>query len=382
MTVALLTGLLLSCTLTIGAPAHAAGSARTPTATPGVYTDIPIQETGRIERVLDGDTFRFVPDGAADWIKVRLLGVNTPEVTGFNNIHFEKNMCGGQEALRLLEGVLPVGTRVQLRSASKDSSNRGRILRYAFAFNDATGQYDIDVQAIVAESGLAMWFTLDDEAALSFPYRVLIDQAQRAGRGIWTPTFCGPVEQPDANLSVIVSWDAPGGDQTNLNGEFVVVRNIGASTVDISGWLLRDSSLTSWYYLPQGTVLAPSDYRVVHVGSGTPGTPYPRDLYMGATAPLFPNTQNGAFLGDGAYLLDRSTAMRFYYEYPCVSGCTDPLKGQVRITKVNAVSRARTPAKRANEEYVASCCADNGGEVCIDELQAWRGRMRLRQKNP
>ena len=54
---------------------------------------------------------------------------------------------------------------MQLRANSKDSSNRGRSLRYVFAQNPKTGEYDIDVQAQVAESGLAMWFTIDQEAA-------------------------------------------------------------------------------------------------------------------------------------------------------------------------------------------------------------------------
>lgn len=316
------------------------------------YTDIPIQETGRVDHVLDGDTFRFIADGSRDWVSVRLLGVNTPEVTGFNNVHFAKNMCGGQEALRQLQQILPVGTRVQLRSSKTESQNRGRALRYAFALNPATGAYDIDVQAIIASSGLAMWFALDEEAALSYPYRVLIDEAQAAHRGIWSPTYCGPVEQADSSLSVVVSWDAPGIDQNNLNGEFVVVRNTGSSTVDVSGWLLRDSSLTSWFYFPQGSVLTPGDFRIVHVGSGTPGSPDPHDLYIGSSVPLFPNTTDGAFLGDGAYLLDHATAVRFHDEYPCRSDCTDPLQGVLKIVQVNAKSHGTSLARRANQEYV------------------------------
>ncbi len=324
-------------------------SAREPS---GSYTDIPIQETGRVESILDGDTFRFVEDGASSWVKIRLLGVNTPEVTGFNNIHFAEDMCAGQEALRLLAGIIPPGSRVQLRSQSKASSNRGRSLRYVFAYNPRSGAYDIDVQAKVAESGLAMWFTIDEESALSYPYRLIVQQAQRGGRGIWDPYHCGPVEQPDARIRLTVVWDAPGSDQSNLNGESVIVRNVGAADVDLSGWLLRDTSLTAWFYFPQGTVLQAGDYRVVHVGSGTTGQPDRRDLYMGSVTPLFPNTQDGKFLGDGAYLLDRKTAVRFYDEYPCITDCTDPLAGVVVIGKVNARSRSKLPSRAANEEFI------------------------------
>jgi len=60
----------------------------------------------------------------------------------------------------------------------------------------------------------------------------------------------------------------------------------------------------------------------------------------------------GLFLGDGAYLLDRNTAMRSYNEYPCVLDCSDPLQGVLRITEVNPVATAKRVAKRANQEYV------------------------------
>lgn len=323
-----------------------------PTA-PAGYASIPIQETGKVVSDLDGDTFRFLEDGASQWVKVRLLGVNTPEVTGFNNIHFDENMCGGQEALHLLASIMPPGTRVQLRSNSKDASNRGRILRYVFAFNPASDAYDIDVQGAIAESGLAMWFAIDEEANLSQPYRLAINRAQQAGRGIWDPNHCGPAEQPDAKVKLTVSWDAPGQDNQNLNGEFVVVRNVGAVPVDLSGWLLRDSSLTAWFHYPAGSVLAPGDYYVMHVGSGTAGQPTAHDLYIGSSEPLFPNPQPGQFLGDGAYLLDKRTSVRFYDEYPCLVDCSnDPLVGRVKIVDVNAKSKNRSAARAANEEYV------------------------------
>jgi micrococcal nuclease len=322
------------------------------TSAQGQYLEIPVQETGRVLVVADGDTFRFIPDGQTDYLTVRLLGVNTPEVRGFYNIHREKDMCGGVEATDVLKSVLPPGTRVQLRSLDPSSESVGRLQRYAFAWNPVTEQYDIDVQAVLAQSGLAMWFTVKNEPALSYQYRVMIAQAQLEGKGIWNPLYCGPVEQADAAVSVIANWDAPGNDNENINGEFVIVRNIGDKDVNLSGWLLRDSSLTAWFNLPEGTLLSPRDYRIVHAGVGQNGFPNPRDLYMGSVTALFPNPEPGKFLGDGAYLLDHNTAMRSYYEYPCVLDCSDPLQGVVRISAVNAVSTANTLAKRANEEYI------------------------------
>jgi micrococcal nuclease len=325
---------------------------------PTGYTDIPVQETGRVVEVLDGDTLTFAEDGTGQMSRIRLLGINAPEVTGPDFIHFPTDMCGGRAAEAALEQVLPKGTPVQLRAEHAESANRGRRLRYVFALNPVTGQYDRDVQQAIASAGLAMWFPIATEAALARPYRLLVDAAQGAALGIWDPSHCGPVEQPDARLSLVVVWNPSGSDQQNVNGEYVVVRNTAADPVDLSGWVLRDSSLNAWYTLPQNTILQPGDFRVVHVGSGTAGLPDNHDLYMGSAAPLFANTDSGAltdpsgFMGDGAYLLDRATAIRAYDEYPCPSSCSDPLQGKMRITLVNAKSTAASPARRANQEYV------------------------------
>jgi micrococcal nuclease len=317
------------------------------------YTQVPIQETGVVDVVADGDTIRFIENGSTDYMTVRLLGINTPEVRGFYNKNRDEDMCGAVAATDLLKSLLPPGWPVQLRSLNKGSVGLdGRAQRYAFAWNPTTGLYDTDVQAALSQAGLAMWFTLGHEAALSYNYRVLTAQAQQERRGIWNPEFCGPIEQPNASLSVIAHWNAAGNDNANPNGEYVIVRNTGLEPVDISGWLLRDSSLAYWFNFPNGSVLAPQDYRVVHAGIGNPGQPNPRDLYMGSPRALFANTASDRFMGDGAYLLDRSTAMRFWFEWPCVLDCTDPAQGKLKITKVNPFVTARKPSRAANQEYI------------------------------
>jgi endonuclease YncB( thermonuclease family) len=315
------------------------------------YRAIPIRETGTVVQVADGDTILFRADGSEEITRVRLLGINTPEVRGFEGQNFEADQCGGPQASELLARVLPPGTAVQLRSLNEDSASRGRLQRFAFAFNPASGEFDIDPQAIVARAGLAMWFTIRSEASLSATYRLLIEQAQLENLGIWNPEFCGPVEQPSAQLSVIVNWDAPGNDALNVNGESMIVRNIGSAPVDVSGWLLRDSSLEGWFTFPQGQVIEPNDYRVVFVGQGESRE---RSLYLGSPTPIFANVRYQPFIGDGAYLLDRATAVRAYFQYPCVLDCDqDPLLRRVAIT---AVQPFVTPGSRgvaaANQEYI------------------------------
>lgn len=336
-------------------PAHGVPAAPFPFPNPSTidYTQIPIQETGIVDVVADGDTIRFIENGASDFVTVRLIGINTPEVRGFYNRHRDEDMCGAVAATKLLQSLLPEGWPVQLRSL--DSSSTGvddRLRRYVFAWNPTTGAYDVDVQAELAAAGLAMWFTVPDEAALSFTYLALIQEAQRARRGIWDPTYCGPVEQPSASLSVIAHWNASRNDNANPNGEYVIVRNTGEDAVDLSGWLLRDSSLTSWFNFPEGSILAPDDFRVVHVGPGIAGYPNPRDLYMGSASAILANTSADRITGDGVYLLDRSTAIRAWYQWPCLIDCSDPAQGALKIVEVNPITTAKKPSRAANQEFI------------------------------
>ncbi len=328
-----------------GAVAHAAPS--TPFPFPDYstvdYTQVPIQETGVVDVVADGDTFRFIEDGSSSYVTVRLLGINTPEVRGFYNKNRDEDMCGAVAATGVLASLLPPGTPVQLRSLSKESAGLNyRPQRYAFAWNPATSQYDIDVQAELASAGLATLFTLSNEAALSYSYAVHVANAQAAGRGIWNPRFCGPPEQPDASISLIAHWNAGRNDNANPNGEYVIVRNTGGTVVDLSGWILRDSGSTAWFIFPNGSVLTPDDYRVVHVGQGTPGSPEPRDLYVGSTTALLANVARDRFTGDGVYLLDPSTAFRSWFDWPCVVDCMDPPKESSRSPTSTPSSRQRS----------------------------------------
>ena len=69
-----------------------------------------------------------------------------------------------------------------------------------------------------------------------------------ARSGIWDPYPFGH----DARVR-----DAPGVDQTSLNGEGVIVRNVGTTPIDLASAAARLFSLTSWFYFTPGSVLAP-----------------------------------------------------------------------------------------------------------------------------
>nr|WP_284013889.1 lamin tail domain-containing protein [Halobaculum sp. DT92] len=99
--------------------------------------------------------------------------------------------------------------------------------------------------------------------------------------------------------------DADGPDGENLNDEYVVVRNRGESSVDLSGWTLTDAAGFG-YRFPDGTTLAADATLTVHVGSGEDTD---TDLYWGRDRPTLNNDGETVTLRDasGAVVAERST---------------------------------------------------------------------------
>jgi hypothetical protein len=92
-----------------------------------------------------------------------------------------------------------------------------------------------------------------------------------------------------------LSFDPPGRDEDDLNGEWVLLADRSDLEADLSGWVLRDESSDHRYHFPAGTVLQPGGQVRVHTGSGNDGE---GDLFWGEDGPVW---NNG---GDTALLLD------------------------------------------------------------------------------
>ncbi|WP_436932433.1 lamin tail domain-containing protein [Halosimplex halobium] len=82
-----------------------------------------------------------------------------------------------------------------------------------------------------------------------------------------------------------VHADAAGDDQENLNDEYVVFRNTGDETLNLSGWTVADAA-DHTYTVPDGVTLAPNATVTLHTGSGTDTD---SDLYWGAGTPIWNN---------------------------------------------------------------------------------------------
>jgi endonuclease YncB( thermonuclease family) len=327
-------------------------------------------EGATVLRVVDGDTLivRNHETGTQD--RIRLLGINAPEIP--TSAH--PGECGGLTAKQILMDTLPVGTQVRLLSTDRNSKGKAqRPQRVVLAQNPRTGEFDQDIGWGMAERGYGLWFTVAKEPTMSPLYRRVIADAQSKGLGMWSGNTCGTeVDQPGALLEIRLHQ---GRQNRPLNDEWVVVRNNGAQPVDISGWTLRDSSNSGSYVFPGGSYLVPGDYRVVHSGTGTASLPEPRDVYASHRNRVFPYVgQDAAQFGDGAYLIDRNGNYRFWREYPCTTDCQDdPYKSALVIDDLSLGEKKGK--KRAQTQWVRLL---NRGSAthCLDGYRIETGNTR------
>jgi micrococcal nuclease len=129
---------------------------------------IPVGATeATVEFVHDGDTL-FLTDGR----KVRLLGVDTPEIGD----HLE---CYGDEATALLRSLLPEGTSVHVLADTQplDQYDRSLLLLW---LDDATF-----VNLELIEQGAAEAVVLEPNLLYAAEFETAEDAAQAGDLGLW-----------------------------------------------------------------------------------------------------------------------------------------------------------------------------------------------------
>jgi micrococcal nuclease len=321
------------------------------------WRNVQAWETAVVQRVVDGDTVIVNDEVTGAESRVRLLGINSPE----KPTKKKPGNCGGVQAQEWLTALLPEGTRVRLLSSDRASTGKSqRPQRVVLAYNDKTGDFDQDVAWGMAERGWGLWFTVPSEASMSSLYRAAIEGAQAKRIGMWDPELCGSIEQPDASLSLRISRG--NGDVAD---ETVTVRNTGGTTVDLTGWMLRDAGNAGWYTFPGGSLLTPGDYRTVHTGKGKDRKPTGHDVYRDRKKELYVDPgREPNLVGDGAYLLDKAGNFRSWREYPCTDRCAaDDGAGTLVIEDLSlGKNRGR---KRAQTQFIR--IANRGtAELCLD----------------
>jgi len=134
-----------------------------------------------VKRIVDGDTFELEVGS-----KVRLIGVNTPEITNGKTEYY------GQEAKQFTSDQL-LGREVVLFSDVGDTDRYGRLLRYVFVEPD-TQMFN---ERLVAE-GYANTMTVAPNVTYAERFVSLEREAREDGKGLWGIEEGSPSE-PEAD---------------------------------------------------------------------------------------------------------------------------------------------------------------------------------------
>lgn len=233
-------------------------------------------QTGTVVEAIDGDS--LLVDTGAEQVEVRLLGINTPE----------REECGAETATGTLAS-LAEGAEVTL---SWDELDRfGRALGYV-----DTG---VDLAAALVETGQAL--ALSDDHPRFADYAAAERAALAAGVGMWS-VRCEPSSSAQVRIAAL-TFDPPGPDGDDRNGEVVGLRNDGNDSVDLTGWVLRDESSRWRFAFPTGFTLAGQSGVLVRTGCGDDSA---EDLFWCATDPVWNNGGDTALLLDsGGNVVDR-----------------------------------------------------------------------------
>jgi micrococcal nuclease len=261
--------------------------ATTSTSSPKPPDLIPGAVLATVVGVTDGDTInvRF-EDRSVE--PVRLIGINSPE----------SGECMASEATSYLRDLID-GLHVGLVSDVSNRDQYNRLLRYIYLG-------DLFVNEELVRNGYALAHRYEPDTAWANVLDAAQTEAQESQVGMWSPTACGPA--PTASIQILeVVYDAPGDDNQNLNGEWVVIANSGTTPVELSGWSLKDESASHRYYFPSSFVLSPGSEVVIYTGCGGDSE---ASLYWCNTGSAVWNNS-----GDSAFLLDPNGNIADQWEY-------------------------------------------------------------------
>lgn len=138
--------------------------------------------TATVLRVVDGDTVDVVDD-ARGRLRVRVLGIDTPETKGTEE-------CWGRQATEFATATLMNRRVAVLGDASQDARDRyGRTLAYV-----ETDQGDYSVLAAAAGAARSYVFDVSRPPQRAGEIAAAEASARTAGRGLWGPPCFGETD--------------------------------------------------------------------------------------------------------------------------------------------------------------------------------------------
>ncbi len=146
-------------------------------------------ETGRVVRIVDGDSFVLALDGGEE-VSVRLSAIQAPRTA----LRAAKAWPYAYEAKAGLSALIK-GRTVQLFYGGETQDRFGRVIAQVYTIDNA-GQPDLWVQGEMIRLGLARVYSWKGELADMAALYALETQARDRGRGFWENEFYA-VRKPD-----------------------------------------------------------------------------------------------------------------------------------------------------------------------------------------
>lgn len=197
---------------------------------------------GVVSKVIDGDTVVL-----ANGQKVRYIGINSPEI----------NQPYGNEATGFNKRLV-IGKKVTVLFDAQEKDQYRRLLGYVY-------QGDRFINKEMIANGWAISESISPNVLHQQEFKDTEILAKKSCKGLWAD-ICMPVTKSCINIDSIRS-DASGVDGENLNDEWVVIENACTDSLDLTGWLLKDSSARNSYVF-KTFELSPQQIVKIHSGCG------------------------------------------------------------------------------------------------------------------
>ena len=156
----------------------------------------------RFVRVIDGDTFIAEIQKNGRWREetIRMIGIDSPET---NNSYGNHPVCYGKEATRYADSILNTSPRIWIESDKDDEDDFGRLLRYVWYENPASGNVSFLNEELVYEG-----YALAKDYRPNLTRQETLDQAEEDAisnaNGMWLPcdrtVTMDPTQESGENL--------------------------------------------------------------------------------------------------------------------------------------------------------------------------------------
>jgi micrococcal nuclease len=218
----------------------------------------------RLVRVIDGDTIKVELNGKA--VSVRYIGMDAPETVDPRQ---PVAWMGPQATAANAELLARGGGTVYIEKDVSETDRYGRLLRYVWVKTNGT-YLMVDLELL--RLGVAQVATFPPDVKYIDPWFLDAEaQARSAGIGLWGPTPTPAAGQASGAAALVAvcggNRNAPGDDNLNLNGEYVVICNRGTSAVSLAGWRLTDDGDNHTFTFPAFALSAAAKV-TIYSGSG------------------------------------------------------------------------------------------------------------------